>query len=1278
MRIRLKALFIILSMIVLTTHILNAKQYKIFISTYSIDPGGIFGSNGLNPDGFEFAFTSFYMKNVIYSSYPLVSPSGSKFARFEENTSGMKLIIRSTDNDSLINEIKISGYNPQWFPDGNNLFFETRTSGDKSACWKIDVASGGYAQIAELTNQYYPATDQGLGAAALSDDGRSIAYIRLSDTLSYLTPYIFDILSGKDKYAYEPDKDGKLDGESKRRIRIANGPAAPMTIRHLSYSSSSNKLAMYGTVSWDEYYDPKDTTKFTRASKSGIFVIDLNSHEITTIYKTANFFVEHPEVFFFSPNGNNLTFNTIIDNQNYVWFANPSVPNSARVAFPGYFITEQTSKMYWALNPWSKNGKKVLYRHDNDIWVSTPCGDETPITEFKQQVFIQDAQWADFDIAPTPEPGWTTVDPVPELIENDKVTSDIGLIQSSKHFVGSIAADGTAKIVIRFETGYQNPVKIKFSLEKNKCALNTTGIENEDGSLALPGDSTESGFSTVETISYDYNGSQSTALIYNAPLDFVRSNFNDDEKQFRTIEIAALIGEDVYHIPIIIFRPPLVLIHGTWSSQEIWDGFEPLNVDSYDPNSRFSIFRVDYSKRNSRHADEIVGRFDHGVVDELFESINYFRNKPPLKTACVKADVVGHSLGGLIARSMPIRTAEKYFRKENYKKGMIHKLITIDTPHLGTEYADALIGLYNKSLEPGTTGIINTAKFEALEKMMNLWGAVNPLPISGGAVHDQQPNSEYLHLLNDTNNIKIEPPIHTIVGIASDQQVLANHVYIAFFTEYSGKGFGGYFSVFGDKRHDLIVSEFRQSGNFDLNENRITTKSGVTHSDDYFLANSAVGKNAGNALTVINLLNSPRNSKYFTTNGRQFGNIDIPAKENYNIVNPNLEKKEQILLDGKKGIKITYPLSGTKFNCGDTILLKAEQIAGFNLIRAYASGLKSIQVDSIPPFEFNIKIPFDFPIGKTDLMVIGVDSSGNFAYDLDSNNITETIKLDVATTAILDSLKISGKKNLTFRINQLIPDIYVKGFFNDSIIRNISKDPQTSYFSTNPSVGVVEDGIFKINSIGVANIIVSNLGKSDTLILDIKPDNLPPIADAGNNMKVIVNSKVTLDGSNSSDPNGDDINFIWNIWEKPKNSSIKMDNIQQKIVSFIPDVTGYFIFKLTVTDKYEETSEDFISVYVISETENDDKTKVNNSILLSSYYDLENNKINIGIQNNQQNHLNIYISDIFGRVVGNVFFGYESNNFNIAYNCYSLAAGCYFIVCESSNGKVLNKIIKPL
>jgi len=78
--------------------------------------------------------------------------------------------------------------------------------------------------------------------------------------------------------------------------------------------------------------------------------------------------------------------------------------------------------------------------------------------------------------------------------------------------------------------------------------------------------------------------------------------------------------------------------------------------------------------------------------------------------------------------------------------------------------------------------------------------------------------------------------------------------------------------------------------------------------------------------------------------------------------------------------------------------------------------------------------------------------------------------------------------------------------------------------------------------------------------------NYPPTADAGGDQIVDFGDIVTLDGSNSSDPDGTIVSYLW---EEISDYSIELSSETDQIVTFtFPNATEttYLVFELTVTD----------------------------------------------------------------------------------------------------------------
>ncbi len=76
----------------------------------------------------------------------------------------------------------------------------------------------------------------------------------------------------------------------------------------------------------------------------------------------------------------------------------------------------------------------------------------------------------------------------------------------------------------------------------------------------------------------------------------------------------------------------------------------------------------------------------------------------------------------------------------------------------------------------------------------------------------------------------------------------------------------------------------------------------------------------------------------------------------------------------------------------------------------------------------------------------------------------------------------------------------------------------------------------------------------------------PPVADAGPDLDGTVGSSVTLDGSGSSDPDGDNLSYVWSITTSPSGSSASVSNATSATASFVPDVAGTYTVQLSVDD----------------------------------------------------------------------------------------------------------------
>ena len=90
--------------------------------------------------------------------------------------------------------------------------------------------------------------------------------------------------------------------------------------------------------------------------------------------------------------------------------------------------------------------------------------------------------------------------------------------------------------------------------------------------------------------------------------------------------------------------------------------------------------------------------------------------------------------------------------------------------------------------------------------------------------------------------------------------------------------------------------------------------------------------------------------------------------------------------------------------------------------------------------------------------------------------------------------------------------------------------------------------------------------------------NRPPVADAGPDQSVIVNTVVQLDGGASSDVDGDPLNFSWSLFAVPAGSSAVLSSNTAVNPTFIADRPGSYQAQLTVNDGIALSFPDTVTV----------------------------------------------------------------------------------------------------
>ncbi len=291
------------------------------------------------------------------------------------------------------------------------------------------------------------------------------------------------------------------------------------------------------------------------------------------------------------------------------------------------------------------------------------------------------------------------VDPIAtSLLNGTSITTDVTKLQGASQVVQGVSADGITEVAIRIPAACAG--------DSFTVSLPNGSSNNDDGGLSSINDQTSFSNSVTVAASSTPGGPMAFA-VYQAPLNYLRAS--DDPTRGVRVESLQIQSNSNSNSPsslnIFVYRPPVVLVHGLWGNPNGWSNFSPLVSDILTPIANLPFYvqaaaydialpnittssTPSYRSISGVSANALGFAFNAPTINsQIRQAIQDF--KQVNNVAAVQADVVAHSMGGDIMRT--VASLPTFLSDDTYGLGPVDKLITIGTPHLGSPLAIQLL-----------------------------------------------------------------------------------------------------------------------------------------------------------------------------------------------------------------------------------------------------------------------------------------------------------------------------------------------------------------------------------------------------------------------------------------------------------------------------------------------------------------------------------------------------------------------------------------------------------
>jgi uncharacterized protein (TIGR03437 family) len=559
--------------------------------------------------------------------------------------------------------------------------------------------------------------------------------------------------------------------------------------------------------------------------------------------------------------------------------------------------------------------------------------------------------------------------------------------------------------------------------------------------------------------------------LYQAPLDYA-----DTE-----VTITATSARGKGNFILKFRRPPVVLVHGVWSNGNAWEGLaKRLRKQGFDVCDQCL---VDYKEDNVESFDPLANNAqDQAIVNKLHEATQQalYSMRKDENVAVTQVDVIGHSMGGLVARSRVASSFNPYRRLENCLQGDFHKIITVGTPHFGSNLADWLV-------EHRNDRIFFVATIQSTLSKLGF-------PI-GPAICEFRRSSRAI------KNIRETPvPSHAIIGISSDDSNTEKNLNLIPLHSFNlGDDIDRLLG--GGGNHDTIVPINSQQGSLTMDAS--TTIKNVVHADievEAALKLSALAEDTNETKSeeiwnrIAQLLTEP----ILRGTGRSpvfdfFQELTPPG-----ALQGNEECRAQMtsisnLYEPDSAQALLTPVPGTVVRPGEVINVSLN-LTGGNLVDGalFSVDRRLLRIDGGGPFSFSYSVP-DRRAGRLEI--------ASFTFGPGPQNYLAETYLIVRPGSILTSLSASPQTIALTRIGTRY-QLRVTGQFSDGTQIDVTSNTAGTSYSlqsgNNAVISVSPEGEIEARGIGQETILITNAGKSTRVSVYVSPTGGIPGANVSN------------------------------------------------------------------------------------------------------------------------------------------------------------------------------------